>query len=178
LHKIVRGQVGRVVLAQLDKDEDLMEGILHVLRTEKLRTGYIPTITGALQRARLDRYQEFVDDSDYRVDLSAENLEIAGPVEVTGSGVFGIVESPEQGSRPFSHSGYVHGDPYAHVHLTATNVTDTICGHLVKGGNPVRSPHPVSHFTIFFVEVIGAELQLKCDELHDRMLYHLITEVP
>ena len=62
-----------------------------------------------------------------------------------------------------------------HVHLTVTSAKETMSGHLMRG-TTINSLHPVSHFTIFIVEVLGAELQIRCDEEHGRMAYHFITE--
>jgi predicted DNA-binding protein with PD1-like motif len=170
MHKQVVGQLGRVVLAQFDKDEDLMEGIFKIVKDQKIRTGYIASITGALRKARVQRFPE-----NPTPEVPTVTVDLPGPLEVSGHGIIGIVEAPEQGDRPFALSGNVHGEPYVHVHLTATSVRETICGHLMKGGSPVNSFHPVSHFTIFIVEVLGAELQIRCDEQNGRLAYHFIT---
>ena len=172
MYKQVVGQMGRVVLAQFDKDEDLMEGIHKVLRDQNIRTGYVASITGALRTAKIQRFPE-----NPTPERATVTVNLDGPLEVSGHGIIGIVEAPEQGDKPFALSGNVHGDPYVHVHLTVTNVKETICGHLMKGGNLVNSFHPVSHFTIFIVEVVGAELQIRCDAERGRAPYHFITEV-
>lgn len=171
VHKQVVGRMGRVVLAQFEKDEDLMEGIVRILKDQKLRTGYIATITGALQGARIRRYPAIADDTE---NLQTAVVDMPGPIEASGHGIFGIVEAPDRRDKPFTKSNLVHGEPYVHIHLTATNAVETISGHLVRGGNLVKSIHQVSHFTIFIVEVVDAELQVRCDAVDD-LAYHVIT---
>ena len=148
-----------------------MEGIVQTIREQKLRTGYIASITGSVVRSSMMVYDAHGEGAHTRL------VELEGPMEVSGHGTFGIVDAPEQGSRPFAKPGYVHGDPYVHVHLTCTSATQTVLGHLWTGGTPIKSAnHPVSHFTVFIVEVVGAELQVKCDA-QTREQYHFITEV-
>jgi predicted DNA-binding protein with PD1-like motif len=170
MHKQVVGRTGRVIVAHFDKDEDLLEGIRQVLKEQKIRTGYIPTITGAVRKARLQKFPAAPTPQP-----SPVVVELDGPLEANGSGIFGIVEAPEQGTKPFALSGNVHGEPYVHVHLTVTSAKETMSGHLMPG-TTINSLHPISHFTIYIVEVLGAELQIRCDEEHGRMAYHFITE--
>jgi predicted DNA-binding protein with PD1-like motif len=170
VHKTVVGSIGRVVVAQFERDEDLLEGIRHVIKTEGLRTGYIPTITGVVKNSRLQRFPAEPTKKQPTV-----TVELDGPLEASGSGLFGVVEAPEQGDRPFTLSNNVHGEPYVHVHLTVTSVNDTMSGHLMKG-TLVNSYHPVSHFTVFFVETVGVELQIRCDDSPERLGYHVLTQ--
>jgi predicted DNA-binding protein with PD1-like motif len=168
MHKQVLGRTGRVVLAQFDQDEDLLEGIRLVLREQHIHTGYIASITGSLSRATLQRFSR-------ERGRSVENVVVPGPLEVSGHGIFGRVVAPGRGSTPFGGGAYVDGEPYVHVHLTATSADHTMCGHLISG-NPVRSAYPVSHFTVFIVEVVGAALEERCDS--DGSGYHFIGEAP
>lgn len=168
MHTHAVGSPGRVVIAQLEKDEDLLAGIKSVLRERSIRTGYIPSITGQLGVARLQRFP-----ANPTPEVPTVTVELPGPLECSGSGIFGMVEAPEQGDRPFARSGNVHGDPYVHVHLTVTNELETLSGHLMAG-TTVNSFHPVSHLSIFLVEVTGVELQIRCDEGRQRMSFHHI----
>jgi predicted DNA-binding protein with PD1-like motif len=172
LYNQVVGSIGRVVLAHFDKDEDVLAGIKLVLREQGLRSGYIPTVTGQLAGARLQRFPEHPTPVQPTV-----TEELAGPLECSGSGLFGVAEAPEEGTRPFALSGNVHGDPYVHVHLTVTSRDQTISGHLMTG-TTVNSFHPVSHFTVFLVEVVGAELQVRCDAARGRTSYHHLEPRP
>lgn len=169
MHKQVVGQTGRVVLAQFEQDEDLMEGIHRVIKEQGLRTGWIASITGALQAARIRRYPSIADDTE---KLETAAVDVPGPIEASGHGIFGVVDAPEMGDKPFTKSKLLHGEPYVHVHLTVSNATETISGHLVRGGNLVKSIHPVSHFTVFIVEVVGAELQVRAEG--DRAFHELV----
>lgn len=153
------GKLTDVILARLDPNEDVLLGIRKVCREQNIRTGVIMSMTGALQQARLERFP-----ANYKPDHSIpiEVIELEGPLEITAHGIIGETDAPEHGGRPFSVGGFVHGEPYIHCHVVATDKHgETICGHLVEGCL-VRSRHPVSHFTVFIAKVSEAVLKLKC----------------
>lgn len=170
MHGQAMGRAGRVVAAHFDPGEDLLDGLREVLREHGMRTGYVPTITGQLSRARVRRF-----GAGPSAERPTEVVDLEGPLEVTGSGIFGIVEAPDLGDRPFTLSGNRHGQPYLHLHITVTSRTETISGH-VAAGTLVNSFHPVSHFTVFLVEVTGMDLQLRCDIDAGLASYHFLVE--
>lgn len=170
MHALAVGQVGRVVAAHFEPGEDLLDGLREVLRAHRIRTGFVPTITGQLSRARVRRF-----GANPSAERPTEVVELDGPLEVSGSGIFGMVEAPELGDRPFTLSGNRHGEPYLHLHITVTSRHETISGH-VAAGTLVNSFHPVSHFTVFLVEVTGIDLQLRCDVDAGSASYHFLAE--
>lgn len=149
------GNLGRVWVYRLDANEDLLLAIFDVVRRSGIQAGVILSITGALNRAVLQHFQT----GKKKIGLK----ELEGPMEVSGHGIIGHVNAPERGSKPFAVGGYVHGEPYVHVHLTVTSPTETLCGHLMEGCT-VRSNHPISHFTIMIAEIAGVAIDLRCYE--------------
>lgn len=172
--KQVQGQLGPVVLAQLDPHGDLLESIREVARTNGIRAGVVLSITGALEYAVLQKFEEGKDNTQ-----AIGVVEIDGPMEASGHGVIGIVDAPNRGETPFGIGKYQHGEPYVHVHLTVTTATKTLCGHLMEGCR-VRSNHPVSHFTIMIAPIEQAELKLTIDgspESGRRGVYHVLESI-
>jgi predicted DNA-binding protein with PD1-like motif len=161
-----------VVAAHFEPGEDLLDGVRQALKDQGIRSGYVPTITGQLAHARVRRFGRNPTASH-----PTEVVDLPGPLEVSGSGIFGMVEAPELGTEPFTLSGNVHGEPYVHLHVTVTSREETVSGH-VAAGTLVNSFHPVSHFTVFLVEVVGLELQLRCDVAAGRTSYHQLVAAP
>lgn len=158
LHLAAR--VPEIIVARLEPNEDLFKGIQQVCRERKIKTGVILSITGALERARLERFQAtYAEAADVP---HTEVVEIEGPLEASGHGIIGEVYAPEFGDKPFAVGKYIHGEVYMHVHIVVTSAKETICGHLVEGC-PVRSKHPISHFTIMIAPLEGVSLRLAMD---------------
>ncbi|WP_238015705.1 DUF296 domain-containing protein [Dactylosporangium sp. AC04546] len=170
----VTGRMGPVILARLEPHGDLLASIYEVARTHQMKAGVILSITGALEHAVLQRFEKGADNTQ---KIGVE--EIPGPMEASGHGIIGVVDAPERGDVPFGVGGYVNGEPYAHVHLTVTTATQTICGHVMPGCR-VRSNHPVSHFTIMIAPIEEAALKLTIDgppEAGQRGVYHLLESI-
>jgi len=170
----VVGRFGRVVVTRLEPGADLMATIKDVCRRHEIRAGVVLSITGSLERAVVQKFAPG--------EHTVHAVEVPGPIEVSGHGIVGRIHAPEQGERPFSFSGYVHGDVYAHVHLTMTSATETICGHAMPGCL-VRSHHPVSHFSVMVGEVEGVGLDLAYDAEVNRLgngwgVFHRLTARP
>ena len=162
---------GRVVMTRLDPGADLMAAVKDVCRRQEIRAGVVLSITGSLEEAVV---QKFAPGRH-----TVHSVRVPGPIEVSGHGILGRIHAPEQGDKPFSFSGYVHGDVYAHVHHTMTSATETICGHAMPGCL-VRSHHPVSHFTIMVAEIEGVGLDLAYDAEVNRLgngwgVFHRLT---
>jgi len=146
--KIATGSIQRIVYARLEPQADLLRSLFEVIEKEDIRTGVVLDMTGALERARLQHFQD-VGDPGSKVSV----VEIPGPMEASGSGVIG---------RCVGDGGvgnYRDGEPYVHCHLSVNSAVHTFMGHLMEG-TIIRSPHPVSHFTVVLAEVSGVELQM------------------
>jgi predicted DNA-binding protein with PD1-like motif len=145
--------LGRAVITRLKPGADLMQSIKDICARNEIRAGVVLSITGSLEQAVV---QKFAPGQH-----TVEAVTVPGPIEVSGHGILGRIDAPEQ-DKPFSFSKYVHGDVYAHVHLTMTSATETICGHAMPGCL-IRSHHPISHFSIVIAEVAHVGLGLAFD---------------
>jgi predicted DNA-binding protein with PD1-like motif len=167
----VTGQFGPVVVARLDPHADLLECLYEIARTNNMKAGVILSITGSLEHAVLQKFEKGSSNED-----TIGVLEVEGPMEASGHGIIGIVDAPDRGDVPFGVAGYVHGEPYAHVHLSVTSAEHTLVGHVMKGCR-VRSHQPISHFTIMVAPVEGVALKHTIDgtpESGHRGVYHLL----
>jgi predicted DNA-binding protein with PD1-like motif len=155
LRTLATGRLGRVIYAHLDPGDDIYRAILEIARDEGIRAGVILDITGGASHLRM-----VLPRSATSADRPPEVIEVPGLAEVMGSGIIGHVENDF-----VSHTGdvtYTKGDPYLHVHLSATSNGLTYTGHLTEG-TLVRSVISRSHFTIVIAEVEGVELSLLVD---------------
>lgn len=144
---------GRTVITRLKPGADLMASIKDICKRHEIQAGVVLSITGSLEQAVV---QKFAPGQH-----TVHSVTVPGPIEVSGHGILGRIDAPDQ-EGPFSFSGYVHGDVYAHVHLTMTSATETICGHAMPGCL-IRSHHPVSHFSIVIAELAQVGLGLAFD---------------
>jgi predicted DNA-binding protein with PD1-like motif len=171
------GNWGRAIVAQLEPGADLLESIITIAREQKIRTGVVSSITGAISRATLQHFSPNQEKAANLIDV----MDIEGPLECSGHGIIGEVSAPEMGSKPFGVGKYVHGTPYVHVHLTVTSHRETICGHLMPGCL-VWSKHPISHFTIMLAEITGVSLEMTTDATLEatgagRGVFHRVTQL-
>ena len=151
----VSGKLSEIIFARLEPGEDLRRGLLAVIKEKDIKSGVILSITGALERATLQRFPRLGEG-----DVVIELVSVPGPLEVSGHGIIGQVEAPDYGDAPFGvGDDFVHGEPYLHVHLIVTSTNETICGHLMDG-SPVRSSHLVSHFTVIIGRIEGAMVKM------------------
>jgi predicted DNA-binding protein with PD1-like motif len=167
----VSGRFGPVVVARLDPHADILSCIREIVRSNNMKSGVVLSITGALEHAVLQRFEEGADNTS-----AIGVVEIEGPMESSGTGIVGIIDAPQRGDVPFSVGGYRHGEPYAHIHLTVTTAKETLVGHVMEGCR-VRSNHPVSHFTIMVAPIEDVSLKLTIDGLPEagkRGVYHLL----
>jgi predicted DNA-binding protein with PD1-like motif len=164
---------GRTVITRLKPGADLMQSIKDICARNEIRAGVVLSITGSLEQAVVQKFAPG--------EHTVHSVTVPGPIEVSGHGILGRVTAPEQ-DKPFSFSGYRDGDVYAHVHLTMTSATETICGHAMPGCL-IRSHHPVSHFSIIIAELEGVGLELAFDpEVNARGngwgVYHRLSWLP
>lgn len=151
----ISGKLSEIILARLEPGDDLRQGLLSVIKEKKMKSGVVLSITGALERATLQRFRRVGEPS-----IPVELIDVPGPLEVSGHGIIGQVDAPAFGNTAFGlGDDFVHGEPYLHVHLTVTSARETICGHLMDG-SPVRSIHPKSHFTVILGRIEGAMVKM------------------
>ena len=151
----VSGKLSEIIFARFEPGEDLRQGLLAVIKQKEIKSGVVLSITGALERAIVQHFRGVGEPS-----ISVELIEVPGPLEVSGHGIIGQVEAPAFGDTSFGvGDDFVHGEPYLHVHLTATSAKETVCGHLMDG-SLVRSIHPTSHFTVVLGRIEGAMVKM------------------
>ncbi|UKA60416.1 PCC domain-containing protein [Arthrobacter sp. FW306-2-2C-D06B] len=156
---IVTGQMGRVIYAHLAPGEDVYEAVIEIARTENISTGLVLDITGGASQLRLTLPKSARRESE--ASRPPEVIEVKGLAEVMGSGIIGQVKDDFVSAD--GHVRYKKGDPYAHIHVSATAADGkTYTGHLVEG-TLVRSVIAESHFTIALAEVEGVDLSLLVD---------------
>ena len=171
---VVKGRLADLIYARFDPGEDLLSGIQSICKDHGIQTGVVISITGALVKARLQRYPE----KEIPGGSSGEVVDIPGPLEATGAGIIGETYAPSLGQKPFNTTGrYVHGEPYVHIHLVVTSARETVCGHLMEGC-PVRSRNPnFTHFTIVIARTEGVQLRMVTDEKGFGRPYHDLSIV-
>jgi len=100
--KSVESKHGKVVLARLYEDEDLLESITQQAKRSRIKTGYFILI-GTLKRARLGFYRE----GKY------EPIDLAGPLEIASC--VGNVSIRD-------------GKPFTHAHISVSNDKGEVFG--------------------------------------------------
>ena len=149
------GKFTEIIFVRFQRGEDLRQGLLKVIKEKNIKTGAVLSITGALEKATLQRFSQVGDPT-----IMTEVIEVAGPLEASGHGIIGQIESPAFGKTPFGPAkDLVDGEPYLHLHITVTSAEQTVCGHLLDG-SPVRSIEPVSHFIAILGRIDGVIVKM------------------
>lgn len=149
------GMLSEIIFVRFHRGEDLRQGLLRVIKERDIKTGVVISITGALEKATLQKFREIGSPT-----ISTEIIEIMGPLEASGHGIIGQVESLALGKTPFGPGqDLIDGEPYLHVHITVTSAEQTVCGHLLDGC-PVRSKEPVSHFICILARTDGVLVKM------------------
>ena len=104
----VESKLGKVVLARLYEDEDLLESITQQAKRSRIKTGFFILI-GTLKRAKLGFYRE----GRY------EPIDVDCPLEITSC--VGNVSIKE-------------GEPFTHAHISVSNGKGEVFGgHVLPG---------------------------------------------
>jgi len=104
----VESKPGKVVLARLYEDEDLLESITQQAKKSQMKTGFFILI-GTLKRAKLGFYREGLYSP----------IELAGPLEITSC--VGNVSIKER-------------EPFVHAHISVSNEKGEVFGgHVLPG---------------------------------------------
>ena len=157
----VAGKIESVIYARLAPGADIYKELKRVCKEHDVRTGVVMTITGALEKARVQLLK-----TDISKTGSPLVMDIPGPIEVSGHGLIGTMRQNNSGGLFESEEA---GSAYLHVHVTLTIGTGdelkTVCGHMMEGCT-VRAKHAISHFTIVIGKVSGVALDLVMDREH------------
>jgi predicted DNA-binding protein with PD1-like motif len=156
MHSVVPANVGKVVFAHLEPQEDVLLGLIDVIEREQLQSGLIMTITGAVSEGRLS-----LPLRPEGVNESPGFVEFTGLSEVQGSGYFGWNADDWRNDK--SQIRFDKGRPHIHCHMSVSNAGTSYVGHLIEGCK-VRSVHPISHFVAVLAETPGVDLTLHCSE--------------
>lgn len=106
--KSIESKIGKVVLARLYEDEDLLDSITKQAKKSRIRTGFF-ILVGTLKKAELGFYHE----GHY------QPITIAGPLEIASC--VGNITLKEQ-------------EPFAHAHITVSNDKgEAFGGHALPG---------------------------------------------
>jgi predicted DNA-binding protein with PD1-like motif len=160
MRTIASGRLGRVIYAHLSPGDDVYTAIMEIASENAVKTGLVLDITGGASQLRLALPASTTDEK-----TPPQIIEQKGLAELMGSGIIGQVE--EDFVSADGHVQYKKGDPYLHIHLSATSNGVTYTGHLVEG-TLVRSVISRSHFTIVLAEVEGVDLALRVEESTSR----------
>lgn len=157
----VAGKLDTVIYARLAPGADIYRELKRICKEHDIRTGVVMTITGALEKARVQLLTTDIAETG-----SPLVLDIPGPVEVSGHGLIGTMRQSNSGGLFEKEE---EGSAYLHVHLTLTVGTGdnvkTVCGHMMEGCT-VRAKHLISHFTIVIGKATGVALDLVMDREH------------
>jgi len=115
------GRIGRVLAARLLPGQDVVEGIIGLVKANDIKSGTITAI-GSLRSAKVV-WAGSMEFGDNPMDVAVFH-EMAGPVELgVSNGVFGTDEN---------------GEILAHVHgLVMDKEGNMRCGNLMPGSAPV-----------------------------------------
>jgi predicted DNA-binding protein with PD1-like motif len=122
LEGVGRGRINRMVMGKLKMDVDLLEGIMELVKKERIQTGIILSAVGALKKAIFRNLKVMPPDlkvqSHHRLYLELEQ-----PMEIVS--LSGWIATKED------------GEPEVHAHFSASTVIQdqvtTLGGHLTPG---------------------------------------------
>lgn len=140
---LVQAKTGRVILARLQRDTDLIGGIIEICRQGGMETASIQTAIGSLRWAEISWATPSAKTK--RGSERRPPLRIDGPVEfLSGQGLV-CLENPEK--------------PVIHLHGTLCDPSGRVWGgHFFPGGNPVHST-----MDIVLAEMEGARMSWEYD---------------
>lgn len=173
MRTLATGRLGRVIFAHLEPGDDIYKAVLEIAQQERIAAGVILDMTGAASQLRLS-----LPTGATEAHRPPGMLEMTGLAEILGSGIIG--HAAEDFVSADGHVQYRKGEPYLHLHVSATINGQTFTGHLIEG-TLVRSVIPQSHFTMAIAEVEGVELSMLVDtnatgDYPAGVLYHELRE--
>lgn len=142
--QLVHGTTGRVALVRLQRDTDLVTGIIDACRQAGFKTACVQMMIGSLRSAEISWTRP--SETTKRGSERTPPIKIPGPVElITGQAEICLVDEAR---------------PVYHVHGVVTDPDGKAWGgHIYTGGNPVHST-----VDILITEVEGAYMKWFYDE--------------
>ena len=118
------GKTGRVILARILRDTDLVTGIIEICKKNRILTGSVEVTIGSLRKAEIS--WAVASKKTKRGSERTKPIPIEGPLEfVTGQGIVCLAD-PQR--------------PVVHFHGVVCDQKGQIWGgHFFQGGNPVHS---------------------------------------
>lgn len=134
---------GRTVLARIQRNTDLLTGLIDICRKSGFRMAYVETVIGSLRKAEISWTKPSTKTK--RGSERTPVVPIEGPIEfISGQGIF-CLANPD---RPVVH---FHG-------CFCDSEGKCWAGHFFQGGNPVHSTMDV---------VMHELLDVKMNWVHD-----------
>ncbi|OSJ05651.1 PCC domain-containing protein [Bradyrhizobium canariense] len=168
--KMISGKIEEIIYAQLEEGEDLLRALWDICKQKDVKTGVLLDVTGYMRKVRVQR--EPHEPRPGTGIAGIDFVEIPGGLEVSGHGIIGMGWVPDESIKPSpaltrggGHTGFGgggwegHKTPYIHVHLTVTNASQTVCGHLMEG-----SYVGTGYFTVAIAKVSGVILRATFDK--------------
>ena len=114
-------QPGRMVMARLKRDTDLVTGLIEICRANNIQTGLVEIAIGSLRSATICWA---VPADNKRGAHRSDPIQIPGPLEfITGQGIICL-----KGEKPAIHFHGTMTDQYGR----------SWSGHIFPGGNPIH----------------------------------------
>jgi hypothetical protein len=169
----VRGKIEEIIYVRLMPGEDFVHALWDICKEYEIKTGVLLDATGNMAKVRLMRISREPRRDNWGVDF----VEMSGPLQVSATGILGTGWNPDHlpagpdFHRHYSDTGFgaggfeEHGSPYFKINITASNVSETACGHLLQGSlvggvnydrSGMRDDALPSHFTVAIAKVSGA----------------------
>ena len=142
--KVVPSQSGRVAVIRLQRDTDLVEGLIEACRQAGFEMACVQMMIGSLRKASISWTKP--SDKTKRGSERTPAQPVPGPVElITGQAEI-CLSDPKR--------------PVFHVHGVVTDPDGKAWGgHFFLGGNPVHST-----VDVVMTEIIGAQMRWQYDE--------------
>ena len=131
------GHAGRLIQARIQRDTDLLSGIIEICRQQKVKTGIILNCIGSLRKAEISWA---VPANTKRGSSRTPPVPIPGPIEfISGQGMVCALQE-----RPAIHFHGTLADQWGRAWA----------GHFFIGGNPVHSTMDVT-----ILELTGVHME-------------------
>lgn len=141
---VVNGKSGRVVLARIQRDTDLVTGLIEICRRSQIMTGAVKLVIGSLRQAEIS--WAIPSAKTKRGSERTKPKQIPGPLEfISGQGLICLADKEK---------------PVVHFHGVVCDCEGRAWGgHFFTGGNPVHST-----MDVVIAEIEGAKLSWYYDE--------------
>ncbi|MCK1641367.1 DUF296 domain-containing protein [Bradyrhizobium sp. 157] len=173
----MRGRIEEIIYVRLEAGEDFVHALWEICKEYDIKTGILLDATGNFAKVRLMRISREPRRDNWGVDF----LEIPGPLQVSATGILGTGWVPDnlpptpEFHRHYPDTGFGaggfegHETPYFKINITVTNVSETVCGHLLQGSlvggvNWEGGAEVPSHFTVAIAKVSGVILRATYDK--------------